>query len=310
MCIHHASGRIIEPIRLNQENLKNTLNQFFDIESLGTHCIPKCGSCKCGKCPPGNGNYTLKEERELHLIKDVLQYNKTGRYWTATYPWVKDPKFLPNNLSAAVCRLKSTERRPEKAGPEYSKAYGDQIIDMVQRSVARKLTAEEMDTYKGPIHYIPHHEILKPNSRTTPVRIVFDSSSSSYMGHVLNENWAKGPNVINDLLGVIFRFRQRKIAIAGDITKMYNTIKLSEKDQHTHRFVWRNLQMDRMPDHYALTSVTFGDRPSGAISTMALQMTAEMFQTEYPEAAELIIKNSYMYVDDLLRWILFVRPRK
>lgn len=56
--------------------------------------------------------------------------------------------------------------------------------------------------------------------------------------------------------------------------------------------------MDRMPDHYALTSVTFGDRPSGAISTMALQMTAEMFQTEYPEAAELIIKNSY--VDDLL----------
>lgn len=194
--------------------------------------------------------------------------------------------------------IKITERRPEKAGPEYSKANGDQIIDMVQRSVARKLTAEEMDTYKGPIHYIPHHEILKPNSRTTPVRIVFDSSSSSYMGHVLNENWAKGPNVINDLLGVIFRFRQRKIAIAGDITKMYNTIKLSEKDQHTHRFVWRNLQMDRMPDHYALTSVTFGDRPSGAISTMALQMTAEMFQTEYPEAAELIIKNSY--VDDLL----------
>lgn len=150
MCIHHASGRIIEPIRLNQENLKNTLNQFFDIESLGTHCIPKCGSCKCGKCPPGNGNYALKEERELHLIKDGLQYDKTGRYWTATYPWVKDPKFLPNNLSAAVCRLKSTERRLEKAGPEYSKAYGDQIIDMVQSSVVRKLTAEEMYTYKAP----------------------------------------------------------------------------------------------------------------------------------------------------------------
>lgn len=120
---------------------------------------------------------------------------------------------------------------------------------------------------------------------------VWEVSTRKWKLHVLNENWAKGPNVINDLLGVIFRFRQRKIAIAGDITKMYNTIKLSEKDQHTHRFVWRNLQMDRMPDHYALTSVTFGDRPSGAISTMALQMTAEMFQTEYPEAAELIIKK-------------------
>lgn len=67
--------------------------------------------------------------------------------------------------------------------------------------------------------------------------------------------------------------------------------------------------MDRLPDHYALTSVTFGDRPSGAISTMALQMTAEMFQTEYPEAAELLIKT-VMWMIYLLRWILFVRPRK
>ncbi|XP_056010774.1 uncharacterized protein LOC130051848 [Ostrea edulis] len=194
-------------------------------------------------------------------------------------------------------RLRSTERRLERAGPDYSKAYGDQIMDMVERSVARKLTDEEMDTYDGPIHYIPHHEVLKPNSKSTPVRIVFDSSSS-YMGHVLNEYWAKGPNVLNDLLGVIIRFRQRKIAIAGDITKMYNAIKLSERDQHTHRFVWRDLQLDKLPDQYVLTSVTFGDRPSGAISTMALRMTAEMHQTEYPKAAELVIKNSY--VDDLL----------
>ncbi|XP_062605795.1 uncharacterized protein LOC134267606 [Saccostrea cucullata] len=297
VCIHHTSGRIIEPIRLNHESLKNAVDNFFDIESLGTHCVPKCGSCRCGKCPPGNGSYTLKEERELHLIKEGLQYDEAGKNWTTTYPWIKDPKSLPNNINAAVCRLKCTERRLEKAGKEYSEAYGDQIADMVQRSVARKLTAEEMQTYEGPIHYIPHHEVLKPNSKTTPVRIVFDSSSS-YMGHVLNDYWAKGPNVLNDLLGVIIRFRQRKIAIAGDITKMYNAIKLSERDQHTHRFVWRDLQIDRPPDHYVLMSVTFGDRPSGAISTMALRMTAEMNREEYPKAAEFVIKNSY--VDDLL----------
>ncbi|XP_062602451.1 uncharacterized protein LOC134264167 [Saccostrea cucullata] len=297
VCIHHTSGRIIEPIRLNHESLKNAVDNFFDIEGLGTHCVPKCGSCRCGKCPPGNGSYTLKEERELHLIKEGLQYDEVGKNWTTTYPWIKDPKSLPNNINAAVCRLKCTERRLEKAGQEYSEAYGDQIADMVQRSVARKLTAEEVQRYEGPIHYIPHHEVLKPNSKTTPVRIVFDSSSS-YMGHVLNDYWAKGPNVLNDLLGVIIRFRQRKIAIAEDITKMYNAIKLSERDQDTHRFVWRDLQIDRPPDHYVLMSVTFGDKPSGAISTMALRMTAEMNREEYPKAAEFVIKNSY--VDDLL----------
>jgi hypothetical protein len=110
------------------------------------------------------------------------------------------------------------------------------FVDMVQRNVARKLTPEEMHTYEGPIQYVPHHAILKPNSKSTPVRIVFDSLSL-YMGHKLNNYWAKGTNVVNDLLGVIIRFRQKQVAIAGDITKMYNAIKMSDRDQHTHRFV-------------------------------------------------------------------------
>jgi hypothetical protein len=42
VCIHHTSGRIIEPKRLNNESLKDAVDNFFDIESLGTHCVPKC----------------------------------------------------------------------------------------------------------------------------------------------------------------------------------------------------------------------------------------------------------------------------
>lgn len=65
---------------------------------------------------------------------------------------------------------------------------------------------EEMDIYKGFIYYILYYEILKLNFRIMFVWIVFDLLLL-YMGYVLNEYWVKGFNVINDFLGVIFRFR-------------------------------------------------------------------------------------------------------
>ena len=32
--------------------------------------------------------------------------------------------------------------------------------------------------------------------------------------------------------------------MAGDIKKMYNTVKLSEDDMHTHRFLWKNFDLE------------------------------------------------------------------
>ncbi|KAK3105008.1 hypothetical protein FSP39_015108 [Pinctada imbricata] len=168
---------------------------------------------------------------------------------------------------------------------------------MINRDVALKLNDCDLDRYKGPIYYLPHHEVLKPDSKSTPLRIVFNSSAI-FMGHNLNEYWAKGPNMLNDLLSVLLPFRQDKIAVAGDISKMYNTVQISQMDQHTHRFLWRNMDASRDPDHYVLRTVTFGDRPSGAIATMALRNTAKLLEEEYPEACGVILENSY--VDDIL----------
>ena len=168
---------------------------------------------------------------------------------------------------------------------------------MIQRGVARKLTKEELDTYKGPIHYIAHHDVLKPDSKSTPVRIVFNSSAN-YKGHLLNDYWAKGPDLLNNLLGILIRCRENEVGVIGDVKKMYHTVKAKTIEQHTHRFLWRDMNTNRNPDTYVIQRVSFGDKPSGAIATVSMRKTAELGKNNSPYAANVIMRNSYM--DDII----------
>ena len=115
---------------------------------------------------------------------------------------------------------------------------------------------------------------------------------------MLNDYWGKGPDFLNNLLGVLLRFRENHCALVADIRRMYHTIKLSTLDQQTHRFLWRDLKLTDSPDTYVMTSVCFGDKPASAISSLALRKTAIMHNGEFPTAAETICKNTY--VDDII----------
>ena len=162
---------------------------------------------------------------------------------------------------------------------------------MLNRNVAKKLTDEEIANYKGPVYFIPHHGIYKSTSSSTSLRIVFNSSCS-FMGSKINDYWAKGPDMLNSLIGVLLRFREERVAMHGDISKMFNSVRLGTLEQHTHRFLWRDMDIKRRPNQYCLLAVPFGDRPSGAISITAMHETANMKKDEFPEAARVIIRNS------------------
>ena len=82
----------------------------------------------------------------------------------------------------------------------------------------------------------------------------------------MNDYWAKGPQLLNSLIGILLRFRECEIAITGDIKKMYHAVKITELDQHMHRFLWRDMNQKIEPDVYVMTSVSFGNRPEQAIS--------------------------------------------
>ena len=233
---------------------------------------------------------SVGEQRELKLIEESCKL--VNKQWTASYPWKRDPAQLPDNQVQVQRKLEITEARLIKQ-PEIGKAYDDQMKDMEDRGFSRKLSDKEVPEWKGPVHYVSHHAVVRPEKKSTPVRIVFNSSAT-FKGHCLNDFWYKGPDLLNSLFGVILRFRENAVAVCADIEKMYHMVAIPQIDQHVHRFLWRNLETERKPDTYVKTVLTFGDRPSPTMAIIALNKTAELMEESKPKAAN-SIKKQYLY---------------
>ena len=272
-------------------------SSFFQSEQLGTIIEPKCGSCRCGACPVPGSRYSFREEAELKLIQENLRYDEENGCWVASYPFLYPRENLKGNKAIAVKSLQSTEKTLLK-NSDWAKVYDEQITDMVNRGVARIVSREELESFNGHINYLPHLAALNPKSTSTPVRICFDASRPQGGGPSLNQVLAKGPDrFLNNLAGVILGFRNGKVAAKGDVSKMYNCIKLEDSDAYLQCFLWRNLDTLKEPLTYQVTANNIGVKPAGAIATLALHQSAEKFREEYPVTADQIKNKSY--VDDL-----------
>ena len=140
---------------------------------------------------------------------------------------------------------------------------------------------KEHDKYHGPVHYIPNHAVLRPDKKSTPVRIVFNSSCT-FRGHALNDYWKKGPELLNGIFGVVLRFREKELQYWETFSKMYHRILIPERGQHVQRFLYTNMETDRELDTYIKTVLTFGDKPAPAMAQVALRKAAQENTAGYP----------------------------
>ena len=72
--------------------------------------------------------------------------------------------------------------------------------------------------------------------------------SASFKGHVLNNYCAKLPDLLNNILEILIRFRANQVVLLRDIRKSYHAVKIPIIDQHTHKFLWREMQTNQMAD--------------------------------------------------------------
>lgn len=64
----------------------------------------------------------------------------------------------------------------------------------------------DVNIVSNPKYFIPHHCVLKPDSNTTKLMVVFDASAKTSSGHSLNDLMYTGPTVQSELFSILPRF--------------------------------------------------------------------------------------------------------
>ena len=79
---------------------------------------------------------------------------------------------------------------------------------------------------------------------------------------------------------------------------MYLQIRIPAVERSYFRFLWRDLETDRLPDVYEFERIVFGDASAPFRAQFVAQENARCHKGTFPLAAETIQKSTYM--DDSL----------
>ena len=132
-------------------------------------------------------------------------------------------------------RLKSNIARMRNK-PDLMKQYDSIIQDQIDKGVIEKVDTRSVDGLK---HYLPHHAVINPHKPTTKLRVVYDASAKTRKENKsLNECLYRGPVMLNDLCGLLMRFRLHQIAIVADIEKAFLQIGIQPNQRDVSRFLW------------------------------------------------------------------------
>ncbi|KAJ8017951.1 hypothetical protein HOLleu_44328 [Holothuria leucospilota] len=240
---------------------------------------------------------SIQDIRAREIMKSTIKLTKDGHYEMGLL-WKHDNHDLPHSRSMAESRLASLKRRLESNKEMHGK-YTEVVEGYIAKGFAEPVNTRESKPDK--IWYLPHHPVVHPHKKK--VRVVYDCAAKS-QGTSLNDKLLKGPDLMNNLLGVLLRFRQEKIAIVSDIEAMFHQVQMIEQDRDALRFLWwEGGDMSKSPKEYRMCVHLFGATSSPCCAGKALKQTAEDNeidnQDEVGQRAIDIIRNGF-YVDDCL----------
>ena len=175
-----------------------------------------------------------EQARAAALVHASRRYDpQIGRY-QACIPWRSERRPRPN-LWEALAIFKSYVR---KCG-EHSDAINimtETITDWLRHGYARVLPPEEARRPAGFV--IPSFIVTRVDKTTTQHRLVINAARE-FDGSCLNDYISRTPDVMNELYGVLARFRTGRHTYTADIRHMFLQIAVEPRDRPYLRVLYQ-----------------------------------------------------------------------
>jgi hypothetical protein len=144
---------------------------------------------------------------------------------------------------------------------------------------------------------MPHLPVLREDSATTKLSVVFDASAKTDTNLSLIDVVMVGPTIQDSLFSILTRFITHRYALIADIEKMYRQISIDKSQWDLQRIFWRESR-DQLLQIYRLKTVTYGTACAPYLATRTLTQLAIDKQKMYAIASHIATRDFYM--DDLL----------
>ena len=97
--------------------------------------------------------------------------------------------------------------------------------------------AHKVEQWSNKEWYLPHHPVINPNKPGKVRRVL--NGAANFHGTSLNKSLLTGPDLLQNLIHVLLRFRQHQFAVSADIESMFLQVGVPDRDQPSLRFLWR-----------------------------------------------------------------------
>ena len=260
-----------------EESLSSIIKSFWEVEN----------------CFETTDNLSASDRVcETHFTENTTRLT-TGAY-SVRLPQIDghDCTVLGDSYQQALHRFLSLERKFKKH-PDIKQQYAAFMREYIDLDHMSKTILQSQHKQ----YFLPHHCVLKLDSTSTKLRVVFDGSAKTSTGISLNDVLHAGPTIQPKLFDTLLSYRFFKTAISGDICKMYRCVRVTAPDDLLQCVLWRESPEEEI-SVYKLDTVTYGTRPAAFLAIRSMQQLAADEGSRFPLGAKVLRSN--FYVDDML----------
>ena len=189
-------------------------------------------------------------------------------------------------------RLNSLERRLQK-DDMLRKRYQETIdTDFKAGYVSRVQQVELNETRDRLQWYLQHHPVIHPHKPEKVRKLC--NAAPKYQGVVLNDQLLSGPDLLQSLIGTIFRFREHQIALSAVIEAMFLQVAVPSDGSRCLQFLWRE-DPEQRTEIYEYTQHIFGAKSLPNCASYALHQVAKDNAKDDENLVKTVQRNFYMH---------------